>query len=232
MGLDPRNYQTLPDGRVRIAGHATSGKTALVLLIFGLVWTSFSAFVFSGLLFSENDAPNFIVGLMAVVFISVGLGLMAAGIVNIVRGVLVSRRLAPAAVIVDRLPLRLGDRLTVSFEQQTKQHCTVNSVTVALHCEEWARYRVGTDTRTETHLAVDDTTTLDISGDAQALSQLVGSATFKIPVESMHSFDASNNRITWRLRVKTDIDGWADYAADFPLQVIPRIAPEAGGGES
>jgi hypothetical protein len=42
----------------------------------------------------------------------------------------------------------------------------------------------------------------------------------------MHSFDASNNKIQWYLKVKGDIKKWPDVSNEFAVTVLPVSAAE------
>ncbi|HTL31014.1 MAG TPA: hypothetical protein VL282_17420, partial [Tepidisphaeraceae bacterium] len=48
-----------------------------------------------------------------------------------------------------------------------------------------------------------------------------GEATFDIPQDTMHSFEAGNNKIIWELKIRGEIARWPDMSADYPVQIVP-----------
>ena len=45
--------------------------------------------------------------------------------------------------------------------------------------------------------------------------------TVTIPADSMHSFEASNNKIIWAVKLHGDIAKWPDVNLEFPITVLP-----------
>ena len=83
---------------------------------------------------------------------------------------------------------------------------------------EEAVYRRGTDTYTDRNtFAVLDITDLQ-SRDAM----LSGNARLTIPPDTMHSFEAGNNKILWFLVAKGEIPIWPDLKEEYPLVVLPQ----------
>ena len=48
-----------------------------------------------------------------------------------------------------------------------------------------------------------------------------GRATLHIPPDTMHSFNAPRNKITWLVKIHGQIPRWPDVDADFTLTVLP-----------
>lgn len=228
--VNPRNVEQLGSGRVRLRG-ATTGKgvkMGLGLLAAAVFWNGITWTLVLVLWSESGGAWKW--GPMAFmsIFVVIGAFLFLGGVWKIITSIMVGRRIMPASLTIDRLPLRLGERFTVEFEQQTRSACQINRVTVTLFCQEWVRYTVGTDTRTAEHTVLERKQTVLEQSDAYASQQITGRCEFEIPIGAMHSFDAANNKVKWMLKLHTDIAGWPDYASDFPIAVVPRIVPGVG----
>jgi hypothetical protein len=94
----------------------------------------------------------------------------------------------------------------------------IRNFKLSLKGEEKATYRRGTDTQTDTqtffeHVFYEADHPVHIA---------TGEAEFEVPADSMHSFDAPNNKIVWTLDVHGDIPWWPDVSMSFPIEVTPH----------
>jgi Protein of unknown function (DUF3592) len=106
----------------------------------------------------------------------------------------------------------------VPFEWQlTGAASRVSRLTVTLQGREEARYRRGTDTRTDSHQFHSEV--LADATDPMSIER--GSGTIRIPATTMHSFSANNNKIIWTLTVKGEIRRWPDMDESFDVTVSP-----------
>ncbi len=223
MELNPKKHQRLPDGRVRLRPGHGKIATGIGLLIFAAFWLGVSGTMF--VLFLGEGGLSFPLVFIGL-FVVIGVAVLIGGIVVIVSGVLVGQKIAPADITVSRLPLRLGERFTLEYDQPVKQRCEIDHVTLTLVCKEWVRYTVGTDTRTAEHEVLSQEQPLMTGGEIEALGSLRAQAELAVPAEAMHSFDATNNKVSWLVKIRTAIKSWPDYTAEFPLLVEPRLMPE------
>jgi len=107
---------------------------------------------------------------------------------------------------------------TTPFEWQlTGKASRVSRLIITLTGREEARYRRGTDTRTDTH--VFHSKVIIESTDPMRIER--GSGTIHIPAGTMHSFSANNNKIVWTLTVKGEISRWPDLDESFDVTVTP-----------
>jgi hypothetical protein len=51
-----------------------------------------------------------------------------------------------------------------------------------------------------------------------------GQVGFVLPADTMHSFEAENNKIAWNLEIRGDIPKWPDVRESFPITVVPALA--------
>ncbi|MCA9184317.1 MAG: DUF3592 domain-containing protein [Pirellulaceae bacterium] len=94
----------------------------------------------------------------------------------------------------------------------------IRKLTITLHGEETARYRRGTSTYTD-RSTFHEEVLLEQGG-----SHGIASGTLKlaIPTDKMHSFEGSNNKILWTIKLHADIPMWPDVKSDFQIKVLPR----------
>ena len=116
----------------------------------------------------------------------------------------------------------LGGTLEINW--QVKQGLqSMQRMHLFLEGREEASYRRGTDTYTDRNtFAVLDITDLQ-SRDAMQN----GSARVQIPLNTMHSFEARNNKIVWSLVAKGEVPIWPDLKEEFPIVVLPQPANTA-----
>jgi len=108
---------------------------------------------------------------------------------------------------------------TVPFQWQlTGKASRVTKLTMTLKGREEARYRRGTDTRTDTHEFYSEV----IADAMDPMSIERGSGTLRIPAGTMHSFSAGNNKVLWTLTVKGEIARWPDVDESFAVTVSPE----------
>ncbi len=93
----------------------------------------------------------------------------------------------------------------------------VRRLEVYLEGREEATYQRGTNTLTsrETFLTVPLVETTD------RYEILAGKAEIAVPPDTMHTFEAPNNKVLWRLVVKGDVRRWPDIKEEYPLVVLP-----------
>lgn len=194
------------DGPVTLAPGGSTIGAFIGLLIFALVWNG----IVFGVLFGA-DVPA-----MAMVFLSIfgliGLGIFAAAVHQFLA--LFNPR---PTVQATSSAARLGESLEVrfSFAGRTQR---IQRLQISLVAEEVATYRRGTDTHTDRH-SFHETVLLETSDPALMRT---GAVTLAIPANSMHSFDAPNNKILWKLVMHGEIPRWPDVKLDFPITVLPR----------
>jgi hypothetical protein len=110
----------------------------------------------------------------------------------------------------------LGGSASFTWELNGAAH-RVSALRITLRGTESARYRRGTDTKTDTHVfftetIVDATHTMNIPR---------GNGIIRIPADTMHSFDADNNKVIWTLHVAGEIPRWPNIDDTFDITVRP-----------
>lgn len=211
----------LPDVRAesRPGGFAlvrqAGGDLSVVLPIVGGGFVLVGGFV--GLIQYTVGGSGWPVGL---IFLLVGLGLLGS------LGWKLFRRatLGDAELLFPRLPLRLGEPMTVRFSQRRfRGRAPVQGISAWIKCDEWVRYRQGTDTRTDTVTLWEAQLPGQIADPLGAAEFLTGTWQLRLPPEFPPSFDASDNKLRWTFTVHVDIPGRPDIRNAFILPVVPEV---------
>jgi hypothetical protein len=112
--------------------------------------------------------------------------------------------------------LRLGEGARLSWRWHGRSG-RVRRLKLVLTGMEQASYRRGTSTTTESKTFA----SIPLLDTDQPGTIPEGSIQVTVPADSMHTFQASNNKILWRIDVEGEIPGWPDVAEQFPVDVGP-----------
>lgn len=134
------------------------------------------------------------------------------------------RKWGPLEAHFSTWPLELGSTTPVHLIRHSKRAVPASTLNfdVAVECEEWVRYTVGTDTRTDTNTVY--------RGESNAVGQLA-SNTFTADIEvhiPVHSgaptFELDDNKVTWEVEI--DISQLSSVSSKVSLDLI--VAPVLG----
>jgi hypothetical protein len=226
-GLRKKKGKSLSAGKSRLerpdAPRATEetfalkgGNNSLVGMIFITIFAVFwNGIVFTAAwaMLSDFGSSSFALFplLFMIPFVLVGLGLLL-GMVYFFLALFNPR--PDVTLTPGYLPLGGTVVLGWSFRGNTSR---IQKLTITLRGEEKATYRRGTDTVTDTscfekNVLVETTVRTEVRR---------GEVSFAIPEFTAPSFDGSNNKIRWHIRVDGDIPRWPDVGEDFELTVAP-----------
>jgi hypothetical protein len=90
--------------------------------------------------------------------------------------------------------------------------------TITLEAREEATYARGTDRTTDTNVFA----TITLANQIAPNIAVSGSEKARIPADTMHSFDATHNKVVWVIRVRGDVPNWPNSDDEFTLTVAPR----------
>jgi hypothetical protein len=119
-------------------------------------------------------------------------------------------------VTLSRETVPLGGTVSFAWELSGAAH-RVSALKITLRGREEARYRRGTDTKTDTHDFFLETL-VDAS---HAMGIARGNGTIRVPADSMHTFIGDNNKILWTLQVTGEIARWPNIDESFDIVVRP-----------
>jgi len=160
--------------------------------------------------------PDWFGTLFLIPFVLIGLAI----IVYFLRQLLVVAGIGPTRIEISAHPLRPGGRYAAFLSQSGR--LDLNSLRVSLICAETARYRQGTNTRTETQEVFRREFFHREGFAVQRGMPFETEIEFEVPERAMHSFKAKNNEIAWALAVEGDVAGWPDFRRAFAVIVHPR----------
>jgi len=186
----------------------TSFLLVLGAAIFWNVLVSiFMRHVFNG----GMEGFNIVVGIFLIPFAIVGIGLIGGAIhqFGAIFNPKVELALTTGAV-------RRGDSVDVAWQLEGRTS-KVRLLTIMVEGEESATYRRGTDTITAKNVFC----TIPITEATEAEEIEFGSRTVTIPDDTMHTFAANRNKVTWRIVVHGDVPFWPNIKEEYEFRVKP-----------
>jgi hypothetical protein len=196
---------------------AASPAWALAALVVGCLLWNAMVVVFAVVAVNRfvGGQPDWLLAAVLVPFLAAGAWL----IYYTFQKLLVTTGVGPTFLEISEHPLRPGHEYQVCLCQAGR--LTVNSLEVALVCEERATYQQGTNTRTDLRQVHRQPVVCRTAFEIQPGAPFETQATLRIPDNVMHSFRASYNEVAWKLTVRADVAGWPRYQRDFPVIVLP-----------
>lgn len=199
-------------GPVVLEPTATPIRKFLIILFVGLFWNGIvSVFVWQAVKGWRSGHPDGCLTVFLVPFVLVGL-LMIWGLFHQFLALFNPR---PRLSLSSRsIPLGGSAAVDWSFSGAAGR---IEKLRIFVEGREECQYRRGTDVHTdkETFVTIE---IVEVPGLARGAS---GSATLRIPADTMHSFTASHNKIVWTLKLQGKIRSWPDVAEEFEIAVRP-----------
>lgn len=192
----------------------SSGRwVALVAMLFICGFWNGIVSVFLYNMFDQKGGMQIFMVLFLTPFVLIGLGLMVA----VVYSFLALFNPQPVLVCSDRW-LYAGSEFELSWMMKGNS-AKVRKLTVFLEGTESVTYRQGTSTRTESNVFY-SIAVAEVTDPAQIAE---GYHLVTIPENSMHTFDAANNKIQWQVRFAGEIPWWPDVTDTFPITILPPL---------
>lgn len=188
----------------------------LVILFFTLVWNGIVSVLVVSVI-GDIRRGNIEIGktLFAIPFVLVGLGVMALTIHQFLAmfNPRPTLKLRPGSV-----PLGAAAELEWRLSGKTSR---IRELSIKFVGREEATYRRGTKTRTDKH----DFYEMELWKTSSPSDIASGRVGLVIPQDTMHSFEAGNNKIIWSIDIHGDIARWPDVKESFKILVTPAPAP-------
>ena len=202
----------------RVLKPASSRLAAVIGIgVFALIWNGLVWFVFlpgTGVFKRGTHPVEWVFFLFLLPFLAIGLVMI---------GMLFHQIMAlfnpKAELTITPGAPRLGEPFVVSWRLTGRTHALRN-LKIAVEGREEATYRRGTRTSTDRKVFL----TLDAASVDDPARMLEGRANVPLPNDSMPSFQSTNNRIIWSLKVSGEIPRWADLKEEFVIDVRPPSA--------
>ena len=117
---------------------------------------------------------------------------------------------------LDRAGVPLGGAATLEWKF-TGAARRLRDLRIWLEGTESATYQRGTTTYTDNEVFA----SIEVVERRTGMSLANGIATIELPADTMHSFEASHNKIVWTLKLTASINRWPDVITEFPFVVQP-----------
>jgi hypothetical protein len=199
----------LPTGS---ASWSLFGTAVLCLFWNGIV----SVFVTIAVRSYLRGEPEWFLTVFLIPFVAVG----GVTIYMFVRQLLITTGVGPTLVEISDHPLRPGGSYEILVSQTGR--LKIDEIKVKLVCEETATYRQGTNTRTTHRRVYDREIVSQRDCEIQSGLPLEIRATMAVPSPAMHSFQASHNRVEWKVIVEGQLPRWPDFSRDFAVILQPN----------
>jgi hypothetical protein len=170
-----------------------------------------SLFTWSPISSLLHGHPNWLGLLFVSPLIAIGIGLVGGAAYH---GLAMFNPCPALELSSSTIPLGGAAELRWSFSGRTSR---IDELTVTLRGIEQARYSKGTSTCTDRN-TFHETELYRTSSPNEIASGQIG---FIMPPDTMHSFEAENNKIFWRLDLHGSIKGWPDVKESFQITVTP-----------
>jgi len=195
--------QATADGRAILTPKASARAKFIGVTVLALFWNGILS-IFIG------NSGSFSL-LLLLPFMAVGVGLIAGAVYQFLA------MFSPRPLLelsAGTVPLGGAAELSWRFAGQTGR---IDELTVTLRGVEEARYRRGTNTCTDRDTFYE----MELYRTADPKEIAAGQVGFVLPTDTMHSFEAENNKILWNLDVHGSIRKWPDVKESFPIAVTP-----------
>lgn len=184
----------------------------LFALFFAVFWNGVtSMFVYKTIKEGLNGGWDVFELLFMVPFVLVGLVAIGAVIYSLAAMFNPTVKLALSTGAIQR-----GGSFDVAWELSGRT-TAIDSLKVTIEGEESATYRRGTSTITETNLFC----SIPIAEVTESQDMAFGSVSATIPADTMHTFTADRNKISWRVAVIGAIRYWPNIKETYEFRVKP-----------
>lgn len=205
-------------GRTTLKASTSPGVRLGCSILFALLWNGILSFfvvdVISGWSRGKGDGCATV---FMIPFVLVGLALF----VLVLYCFLAMFNPRPT-VTVSASSAALGEMVELEWEMSGNVD-RIRVLTVLFEGREEATYRRGTTTSTDKSVFE----TLELAKITEPRDMRRGKVKVVIPMDTMHTFKAKNNKIVWHFQVQGDIPRWPDVDESFEFEVLPfRVRKE------
>ena len=203
-----------PGGETVLKMKASPLQNFAGVLLFALFWNGIvSIFVTQAVKSWGTNHVEWLLSFFMIPFVLIGLGALAAVVYCFI-----ALFNSKAIVAVSNSRPQLGEKVTVSWK--IANSASIDKLEIFLRAEETAVYQTGgKNNRSQTAKNTFEELTLLNTTNREAIH--MGKTQFVIPLNSMHSFDAPNNKITWLIVLHGDIKRRPDLKCEYPITVMP-----------
>ena len=198
-------------GPLKLKPEASRGSRAFAVGFMALVWNSVVVTIIIANDLLQNFSAQIGFGLFMIPITFIGL------LTIVLATYYIAALLNPSVEIaLSRGAVPLGGTVDVAWQIEGRFE-RIKKLTIHVQASQFATYQRGTDTTTavavfEKMLVTESTDVSDIA---------FGSTAITIPAESMHTFDAKQNKIKWQVTVHGEIPWAPDIVENYDFRVTP-----------
>ena len=184
------------------------------ILFFALIWNGIiSIFVTKAVQSWSTNNVEWFLSFFMIPFVLVGLGTIA-GVIYYFIAMFNSK----VVVTISNSCPQLGEKVTLSWK--ILNSANIDRLEIYLKAEESATYQThGKNNNTCIRKSIFESLKLLETDNKDAIH--IGKTQFSIPLNSMHSFDGKNNKISWEITLHGDIKRFPDLKCEYPVTVMP-----------
>ena len=214
--VEPKPYiLPQPTGPITLKDGNSNGCTLFVVLGIALFWNGIISMFFLKVVGGWfNGNIDWMMTLILIPFGLVGIAL----ILGVLYFALAMFNPKPVLTIEESV-VPLGDSVKLLWQIDGKASA-FQRITITLIGELSATYQRGTDTITDVEPFLEQT--LLETDDPTEMTD--GRIDIQIPEHAMHSWDASNNKVIWKIKLHGDIPKWPDVKSEFPITITPQTS--------
>ncbi len=184
----------------------------LGLLLVALFWNGIvSVFVSQAIFDWRQGGQPWFLTLFMIPFVVIGIGLLLGACYYFL-----AMFNAKPQMFVSSPSARPDEELRIKWVLRGRIH-SLRNFSIKLVGEEWAQYRRGTSTYSDTHAFHEE----EVYSTLDHYEMESGEAAVTIPAKAMHTVQANNNKIQWKLLLHGDVPLWPDIHAEFEITVLP-----------
>ena len=199
------------EGPQKLKPQSTPAMMLAFGALFALVWNGIVSFLVRDVILSGFPILQ---TLFAIPFVLVGIASLGFCIYS-----LMAMFNPKVEIALSNGAVHLGDEFDLAWEIIGDESC-IRQLKITVEGQESATYSRGTSTITDT----DTFAEIEVAQSNQTEQIRFGTATIRIPPETMHSFDGANNKIKWSIKVHGDIPRWPDVNQTMDFRVKPKAA--------
>ncbi len=197
---------------ITLKSDSSAIKKLLGITFFALFWNGIvSVFLFEVVEGFKNGNPDWFLTIFMIPFVLVGIGM----IIGVFYYILALFNAKPQLTLTPgHIPIGTAGEISWTINGRVD---SIQNLTITLNGREEVTYRQGTNTRTDKRTFYD----IELFSTDSTSDMYTGQIGFPIPHDTMHSFEADNNKIIWSIIVKGDIKRWPDIDSNFTITVLP-----------
>jgi len=230
--MDSKNIEQVPEGYlIRQPNNVSSLTLVMAVLKNAILWgfllwqVALIARILTPILKFLETQPIFwfiaiILGLMEFYFIYDGIKVLYEAIDQSLLGF----NLFPAEIIFPNYPLSLGEEAAIIYRRRLRSGKAIldsGTFNASLTCTEEVRYTVGTDTSTDREIVLTRKVPEVLIPAYEPAIDII--FRFKIPIGAAPSFQASSNKIIWKIMVDINLPRLAHDSSEFLVEVQPEV---------